>query len=135
MSIKSSSVKSKPLSLTEVQSLFKHWRETRSKKGRIPEKLWDAAVSLSETCTINQISKALHLSHSILRDRIHMSKLKKSAGDKLPTFVELNLQPYNMKECLVKMETENGTKMEIQFNECSVSNLLEFCSALWRRRA
>ncbi len=135
MQTKSSSAKSKSLSLNEVQRQFEHWRETRDKKGKIPEKLWDSAVSLAETCSINQIAKTLHLSHGSLRDRIHISKLKKCAAKEVPTFVELNLQAHNMKECVVKMESEDGTKMEVQFNECSASNLFEFCSTLWRKRA
>lgn len=135
MQIKSSSAKIKSLSLDEVKCRFEHWRKTRSKKGRIPEELWDAAVNLAETCSINQIAKTLHLSYGSLRDRIHLSNLKTCTAKEAPTFVELNLQTNKMNQCVVKMESEDGIRMEVQFHECSPSNLAEFCSVLWRKRS
>ena len=54
-------------SLTDVQSRFTKWRETRPRKGRIPEDLWTAAVMLSNEYSIHRISRTLRLSHSELK--------------------------------------------------------------------
>jgi hypothetical protein len=47
------------LSLSEVKDQFKNWRKTRKSPRPIPEQLWQAAVSLTATHSISQISKEL----------------------------------------------------------------------------
>ncbi len=61
-------------SLATVKLQFKAWRETRKQKSRIPDELWTAAVSLSYRYSIHRISKALHVNHSALRDRVSACK-------------------------------------------------------------
>ena len=40
--------------LKEVELRFEHWRKTRSKKGHIPDLLWEAAVSLTEKYSVSR---------------------------------------------------------------------------------
>ncbi|MBW2710251.1 MAG: hypothetical protein JRD04_13555 [Deltaproteobacteria bacterium] len=58
------------LTLEKAQEQFTIWRKTRKKRGSIPEKLWNVAISLAETYTIHQISKGLNLNHTVLKDRV-----------------------------------------------------------------
>ena len=44
-------------SLSEVKEQFKIWRRTRKSPRPIPDQLWQAAVSLTATNSISQISK------------------------------------------------------------------------------
>ncbi len=75
--------------LEAVQAQFSDWRKNRKKRDRIPESLWDAAVSLVDNFSINKLSKALHLNYSDLKDRIE--SIPNSPTEELlpPTFIEL----------------------------------------------
>ena len=70
------------LTLGEVKEQFKLWRKTRKSPKPIPRELWDAAAKLSETYSINQISKALCLNHTSLKERVH--KIKDTSIQELP---------------------------------------------------
>jgi hypothetical protein len=50
------------------------WRETRRSRKPIPKKLWEAAAALCDDYTINQISKALRLNHTVLKKHIQSIK-------------------------------------------------------------
>ena len=52
--------------LSEVKEQFKIWRRTRKTHRPIPEKLWQAAVSLTATHSVSQISKELVLDYTAL---------------------------------------------------------------------
>lgn len=56
--------------LAQVRDQFENWRKTRQKRTAIPEALWDAAVSLSKDYSTLQISKALRLHYTTLKNRI-----------------------------------------------------------------
>lgn len=51
--------------LSEVQSRFVAWRNNKQSK-RIPEELWEVAVTLSPEYSIHKISRSLSLSHADL---------------------------------------------------------------------
>ena len=61
--------KSQP-TVEEVQQLFEQWRRTKRRRDRIPQSLWEAAVSLSGQHSTHRISKLLHLNHTDVSDRI-----------------------------------------------------------------
>ena len=67
-------------SLSEVKEQFKIWRRTRKSPRPIPEQLWQAAVSLTATHSISQISKELVLDYTALKNRVPTKK--KSRGPK-----------------------------------------------------
>ena len=70
----------------------KLWRKTRESPKSIPQELWDAAAKLSETYSINQISKALCLNHTSLKERVHKIKDISIQEVHPPSFVELNFE-------------------------------------------
>ncbi len=53
--------------LSDVKEQFKICRRTRKSPRPIPEKLWQAAVGLTATHSISQISKELVLDYSALK--------------------------------------------------------------------
>ena len=67
--------------LEAVQAQFSDWRKKRKTRGRIPESLWDAAASLADGFSINELSKALHLNHSSLKD--HIESIPNSSTEEL----------------------------------------------------
>jgi hypothetical protein len=56
--------------LDAVRKAFGQWRRTRTGRERIPEELWQAAVDLSESCSLCKIATELKLDYRRLRRRI-----------------------------------------------------------------
>ena len=50
------------LTIDSVRQDFKVWRTSRTKKGKIPEHLWDKVFKLLEQHPIGQVVQSLHLS-------------------------------------------------------------------------
>ena len=121
-------------SLSEVKEQFKIWRRTRKSPRPIPVKLWRAAVSLTDTHSISQISKELVLDYSALKKRVLIKK--KSTADKTspPGFFELNLEPpAAVLECMVEMQDTLGAKMRMHFRGKPDCDLLELAKAFWSK--
>ncbi len=122
-------------SLSEVKEQFKIWRRTRKSPRPIPEKLWQAAVSLTATHSISQISKELVVDYSALKRRVP-TKNKNTATKMSPAgFIELNLEPpAAVTECIVDMEDNLGTKMRMHIRGKTDFDLLEFTKVFWRKQ-
>ncbi len=67
-------------SLDQVKESFNIWRKTRSKRGRIPEGLWQSALKLYPHFSAYRICKNLRLGYKEFKAR-----LPKSAPAFLPT--------------------------------------------------
>ena len=63
-------------SLREIKEQFKTWRRTRKSPRPIPEKLWQAAVSLTANHSISQVSKELVIDYSALKKTCDHQKEK-----------------------------------------------------------
>lgn len=72
-------------SMEEVQARFTAWRSNPGRGRRIPEDLWDAAVSLCTGRSVCKVSRALGLDYKALRSRFLRSKAVEPKG----AFVEL----------------------------------------------
>lgn len=123
--------------LEDVQNQFAMWRETRKSRKPIPKELWEAAAALCDDYTINQISKALHLNHTVLKKRIESIKggcLSQTVSQ--PTFIELDLHKSKFPaECIVEMEKMSGTKMRICFKGEAGLDLVELTQTFWDKQA
>jgi len=60
--------------LETVRARFATWRSKPNRMRRIPDELWDAAVSLCSEHSVCQVSRALRLDYKALRLRYHGSK-------------------------------------------------------------
>ncbi len=121
-------------SLTTVKLQFKTWRETRKQKSRIPDELWTAAVSLSDRYSIHRISKALHVNHTALRDRISSCKTNKNQQTH-SCFIELPVPQSPASECLVEMENRSGEKIRMHFSGAIGFDLLALSQNFWEKRS
>ena len=122
-------------SLSEVKEQFKIWRRTRKSPRPLPEKLWQAAVSLTATHSISKISKELALDYSALKKRVPIQK--KSTADKTNSsgFIELNLEPpAAVSECIVEMQDNLGAKMRMHIRGKTDFDLLELTKVFWRKQ-
>ncbi|MBW1767331.1 MAG: hypothetical protein JRJ65_09810 [Deltaproteobacteria bacterium] len=123
--------------LAQVRDQFENWRKTRQKRTAIPDALWEAAVSLSKDYPTLQISKALRLHYTTLKNRIQAehrdSHPRSNCG---PAFVELDFGrlPFPS-ECIVEMEDTTGSKMKMHLKGVAVVDLLELGKAFWSKRS
>ena len=122
-------------SLSEVKEQFKIWRRTRKSPRPIPDKLWQAAVSLTATHSISQISKELVLDYSALKRRVPTKKKNTATKISSPGFIELNLEPpAAVSECIVEMQDNLGAKMRMHIRGKTDFDLLELAKVFWRKQ-
>lgn len=115
------------LTLKEVQQLFEQWRRGKGRRDRIPQSLWEAAVSLSGQHSTHRISKLLRLNHTDVRDRIRAHK----EGDGVQkahesAFIELDMiSPPAASDYTIEMQRPDGGRMKIWFkgSYCDVGAL------------
>ena len=114
------------ITLEAVTTEFKHWRETRSKQGKIPEALWDKVIQLLEHHSIAELTRVLRLSHEQIRTKLSCHQSPKSSA-----FVEL--EPLTLKEennninlgSKVELKRADGASMIIEhLTESHLANLL-----------
>ena len=122
-------------SISEVKEQFKIWRRTRKSPRPIPDKLWQAAVSLTATHSISKISKALVLDYSTLKKRVAIKKKSTANKTSAPSFIELNLEPpATVSECMVDMQNTLGAKMRMHFRGKPDFDLLELAKVFWSKQ-
>jgi hypothetical protein len=101
--------------LETVQTQFTDWRKNRKgRRDRIPESLWDAAASLSGGFSVNELSKALRLNHSSLKERIETIQNKPLEEPCLTTFIEFPPLNAHADATEVSLELEKtGARMKV----------------------
>jgi len=121
-------------SLATVKLQFKTWRKTRKQKTRIPDELWTAAVSLSDRYSIHHISRALHVNHTALKDRVSACKANRNQQTH-QCFIEFPLPQSPASECLVEMENRSGDKMRLHFFGGVGLDLRALSQNFWEKRS
>jgi hypothetical protein len=118
-------------SLEQVRARFEQWRSGGSRRGRIPDDLWAAAVELARHAGVNQTAQLLHLDGGKLRRQLMAADAGESAGTVPATFVELVAsRPTGSWECIIEMEPPRGGKMRIELKGVSMPELVELSRAL-----
>jgi hypothetical protein len=100
--------------LKRVQGEFAAWRKNRKHRDRIPESLWESAVSLSDVFSINELSKALRLNHTALKKRLESMSCGSVCKDSLSAFIEFPPvnPPVGLSEMILEFE-KAGSRMKI----------------------
>ena len=57
-------------SLETVRLEIEHWRGTREKTGRIPNRIWSHAIRLLDKHSMSETCRTLRLSHTQLKNKI-----------------------------------------------------------------
>jgi hypothetical protein len=58
--------------LEDVKFHFDHWRTTRTKRGKIPEYLWDKVKSIMEYYPLTVITNTLRLNTNQIRENLRI---------------------------------------------------------------
>ncbi len=118
-----------------VRNQFETWRKKRSRRRPIPEALWQAAVALCNKHSIFEVSRALRMNYTGLRDRVLRARGMEPVVGERPGFIKLDLGvPIVPSECLIEMEAPNGAIMRMSFKG-SLRDLevVELSRAFWRQ--
>lgn len=108
------------LTLEAVKQDFNTWRASRSKSGRIPNELWDKALSLLNNYQISEITKTLRLSGGQMkakRERLagfkKPKKLSKFVEVSLPTILQPTINNRAL-TCKIGLSRTDGTTLMIE---------------------
>lgn len=118
--------------LDDVAHDFTLWRETRKHRGRIPNRLWDAAIGLTTSYPASKVAEALHLNYAELKKRLQPSEV--SETDQRLSFVELDLssrsEGSSSVSCHLEVETAHGSRFRCLVRGPVPDNLLRFVQTL-----
>jgi hypothetical protein len=137
----------------KLRDQIERWRKTRTKRTRMPEKLWALAAALGRAQGVYRTSQDLGISYDRLRVRVEQSghgiasrggrpRVRKAAVKLQPKFVELNAMPtpvaaIGSDSTLVEVEDAAGSKLTIRLGDTSpvdVSSVLAAFRGEGRRR-
>lgn len=104
-------------SLEEVRYRFENWRMSKQVRSKIPDTLWESAAELCKEHSIVKVCRALRLNYNDLKNRVRgVEKIAVSSSGGCSEFVELDFRgPNQPSECVVEMESPNGSKMKMYF--------------------
>ena len=123
--------------LDGIRKQFEIWRKKRRCRRPIPESLWEAAVRLCRKHSVWEVSRALRLNYTDLKNRVPngIQDMSLAVGQRPNLdFVRLDLEgPMRSSECLVEMEAPNGAKMRMSFRGAPRDfDPVELSRAFWR---
>jgi hypothetical protein len=115
--------------IQDVLARLEQWRQSRSKRGRIPDELWAAAAGLARRDGVTRTAAALHLDGGKLKRK--MGARKARAMKRPPAFVELTTSSAVVRsEYTFELEGGNG-KLRIHCQGTSAAELADLTRSLW----
>ncbi|MCK5804251.1 MAG: hypothetical protein KAI66_15545 [Lentisphaeria bacterium] len=114
--MKDQRVKHLPAAIEGVRTHFENWRAVKSKRDRIPERLWKMATKAARQHGVHTVSRAVGLEYSALKRRVGPALSDPST--EVTRFVELQGMPAaDRAGCVVELEKSNGTRMLISVRD------------------
>jgi len=99
----------------QLQRQLDQFRSTQSRRTKLPEWLWQAAVELARRHGVYSVAHPLRLDYMGLKKRLGgVPGLRRKATR--PAFVELIAPPpATLEGCVIEFESASGAKMRIQW--------------------
>jgi hypothetical protein len=126
-----------PIPLEDAKEQFEYWRATRPKgRSRIPGELWQRAIELVGSHTVDEVARSLSLNHSELKSRYEAqhSPAAPPAVAVPPRFVEFSCQSPSIPVagCVLEVEGSGGRKLKVTVQyEGSGLDVLALARGLW----
>ena len=118
------------LNIEALRARFERWRDTRQRKGRIPEELWSAAVEVARRDGVGRTAAVLHLDGGKLKKSV----LAAGAGARKPappTFLELVApRASGLPGYTIELEGRHGT-LRIHCQGVTAREVAELSRTLW----
>lgn len=97
------------------------WRDGKSRRGgRLPERFWSSATALVAHSSVEKVATATGLSAEGLKKR---SVACAGAAECAPAFVELLLQAPSNMQCVIKVESATGARMQCELGSLDAAGL------------
>ena len=113
------------------------WRQTRAKRTRMPEELWQAAAEVAAEHGIWFVSRVLRVNYDSLRQRIKREGEKPADGN--AGFVELEagalLGSRRATEAVLELSRPDGASVKMHVVGDFGFDLLALARVLWRNEA
>jgi hypothetical protein len=117
--------------MEQTRRRLERWRETRTAGMPMPEKLWAAAVRLTQRHGVYRTARALGLEYTKLK-RLSESTGHAPKAPPSPAFVELiAAQPTSVSECRIEVEGPRGGRMKIELPVASAEIVVGLCRVVW----
>ena len=98
-----------PADLRRAQQRFQDWRRTKKPKARIPQPLWELAVTLVAAHGVHRTARTLKLDYYALKKRAEAIRgTREESRRKASAFLELPPVLASGKECLIEFEDKTG---------------------------
>jgi hypothetical protein len=124
--------------LEETRRQFEQWRASREKsRTRIPPELWQQALNLIGSYSLNQVSRTLGLGYTDLKKRYAAEStpsVNPVPPPATPRFVELTLnKPLSaVSEYVMEVEDREGKKLRLTIRDESAGlNVIALAKGLW----
>ena len=117
--------------LSDVQSQFDRWRQSRKRGARIPEALWRAAVEAAEEWGVSKTAQTLGLDYYGLKKRVE-SALEVSEPEPAAEreFLEIPLFA-SAADCVLEMVDAEGTRLRVELRGSAAAHCQTLAQALW----
>lgn len=118
--------------LAEARRSFEHWRRRRrTRRDRIPERLWRMAVEAAVTGGVGATARQLRLNPRKLKER--MPAAEPAARQEQPQFVEWPwVEGTALPECVLEAEVPGGTRLRIHLKATATREATALARMLWR---
>ena len=104
-----------PEPISRLQHQLDQFRSTQSRRTKLPESLWQAAVELARQHGVYAVAHSLRLDYMRLKKRLTAAPSLRRKATR-PAFVELMAPPpATLEECIIELESSGGSKMRIQW--------------------
>jgi hypothetical protein len=122
--------------LQAVVNAFERWRAERKIGQRIPQELWQAAVTLHPRHSVYRIAR-LHLDSGDLRERVRLKRMKGgSRNAKGPQFVQLPMAAASKEgvaDCWVRARDGKRARITMRLRGAGTGAVIEVLRQLWSR--
>jgi hypothetical protein len=121
-----------PEPIAQLQRQLDQFRSTQSRRTKLPESLWQAAVELARQYGVYSVAHPLRLDYTRLKKRLGGPPTRRQRRATKPAFVEL-IAPgrTTLEECVIEFESSGGSKMRIQWKSTAPPDWTNLLRA-WR---
>jgi hypothetical protein len=122
-----------PPDIAAVSARLARWRQTRRRRARVPDALWQAATALARQHGAGKVARLLRLDYYALRRRVGQARPAAPAASP-PAFVELVPAALGTPPaaCVIECERPDGGRLRIQCTGPALPDLAALSQSFWR---
>ncbi|MCP4201109.1 MAG: hypothetical protein GY769_04165 [bacterium] len=117
--------------LSDVESQFERWRQSRKRGTRIPETLWRAAVEAAGELGVSRAAQTLSLDYYKLKKRMESTpEVSESEPATGREFLEIPLFA-SAPECVLEMKDAQGARLRVELRGSAAAHCQTLAQAMW----